>query len=359
MMRMDTPAPAIVQPAEDADELAAAINAEHEAGQEHARRSLEHYRRGGELLLQAKAKCKHGDWLKWLAANVRFDRTLAWRYMEMAKCCRRATFEEEWQDWRRICGNETAADAPADTESEPSPDVVAPAETDQPFFIDAAGEGADVPLSCDTATRATGDADEDQPVPHVARNSGEQEWYSPPEYLDAVRAVLGTIDLDPASCDLAQERVQATSYYTKEEDGLAQRWAGNVFMNPPYAAELVGQFVEKLCGHFAAADVPEAIALVNNASDTAWFGQLFGHAAAWCFVRGRIRFLRPDGTSGNPLQGQAVCYLGPNPERFADVFDKFGYVLFPRSRRPSWATWGSEAGFPAAPQLCTADKSVE
>jgi hypothetical protein len=39
--------------------------------------------------------------------------------------------------------------------------------------------------------------------------TGETEWYTPAYCLEFVRAVLGTIDLDPASCVLAQKTVQA------------------------------------------------------------------------------------------------------------------------------------------------------
>lgn len=57
--------------------------------------------------------------------------------------------------------------------------------------------------------------------------------YTPKIYLDAVREVLGGVDLDPASSETANETVQATNYFTEEQNGLAQRWSGNVFCNPP------------------------------------------------------------------------------------------------------------------------------
>jgi hypothetical protein len=50
--------------------------------------------------------------------------------------------------------------------------------------------------------------------PHVSHSTGENEWYTPPEHLDAARAVLGAIDLGPASSDKAQETVGAGNYFT-------------------------------------------------------------------------------------------------------------------------------------------------
>src|SRR5262249_50102678 len=107
---------------------------------------------------------------------------------------------------------------------------------------------------------------------HVSHNSGEQHWYTPPEYLDAVRQVFGgEIDLDPASSGIAQQTVKAAKYFTTEDDGLTQPWGGRVFLNPPYASGLVEPFVDKLVDELAADRVTEAILLVNNATETKWF----------------------------------------------------------------------------------------
>jgi hypothetical protein len=35
--------------------------------------------------LEAKPKCGHGKWLKWLKENVRVTQQQAWRYMELAR----------------------------------------------------------------------------------------------------------------------------------------------------------------------------------------------------------------------------------------------------------------------------------
>mgnify|MGYP001572363411 CR=1 FL=1 len=164
---------------------------------------------------------------------------------------------------------------------------------------------------------------------HVSYNSGNNEWYTPSEYIEAAREVLGTIDLDPASSDLANRIVGASRYYTIEDDGLSKAWAGKVWMNPPYSADLVGKFTGRLAYYVESEEVPEAIVLVNNATETTWFRTLIQVASAVAFPQSRIRFIDPQGNpTGAPLQGQAVIYIGGNRECFASVFSRFGWVAF-------------------------------
>lgn len=172
-----------------------------------------------------------------------------------------------------------------------------------------------------------------QPVEATMFSNKSMEYYTPKKYTQAVRDVLGAIDLDPASCKEAQENVKADRYYTQEQDGLSMDWSGRVFLNPPYCKEQgksnQDTWSQRLVREYESGSVIEAVLLVKAALGYKWFERMFDLYPV-CLCRERLSFVMEDGTDeGQSKQGTAFFYFGANPERFYKVFEKFGRVIPP------------------------------
>jgi len=172
-------------------------------------------------------------------------------------------------------------------------------------------------------------------------SSESAEWYTPPKFIETAREVLGEIDLDPASCDWANENiVKAKFYYTKETDGLAHRWTipgtmqpARVWLNCPYGLDedsnASNQFIwtSALIEEYRWKHVSAAISLVNAAIGDKWFNPLYRFPLCLCYER--IRFINRDGKKAQPTKGNAFFYLGREPEKFQARFREFGRVILP------------------------------
>lgn len=158
----------------------------------------------------------------------------------------------------------------------------------------------------------------------VHYSSDTPEWYTPERLVKRVGAALGSIELDPASSELANEIVCAARYFTVDDDGLCQDWrAETLYMNPPYG-DVIGAWVDKLVNEYEAGRIGTAIALVPARTDTAWFRRL--RAYPRCFLSGRVKFVSPDGNDNSAPFPSAAVYLGRNVKCFADAFAGAGDI---------------------------------
>ena len=164
---------------------------------------------------------------------------------------------------------------------------------------------------------------------HVSQASGENEWYTPAKYIIAAKAVMGDIDVDPASSEIANQIIQAKAYYTIQDDGLTKPWAGRVWMNPPYSQPLIVEFSETFARKYKSGEIKEACVLINNATETTWLQILLNICDQICFIKGRVKFIDVDGNaSGSPLQGQLILYFGNTGynKKFNNEFGKYGII---------------------------------
>lgn len=161
---------------------------------------------------------------------------------------------------------------------------------------------------------------------HRAQGTGDNEWYTPAEYVEKARAVLGEIDVDPASSEFAQNVIQAGRYFTRKDDGLLKEWPGRVWLNPPYAQPDISNFVYKLISEIESGRTTSAILLTHNYTDTDWFHRAESRAALICFTKGRIAFVNDIGEKAAPTQGQAFFYYGNDGETFYRTFGEVGFI---------------------------------
>ena len=128
------------------------------------------------------------------------------------------------------------------------------------------------------------------------------DWYTPKWIIDT----LGPFDCDPCAPPVEVRPYQiAPIAYSKDNDGLAHEWQGTVWMNPPYSRVLLRQFCEKMAAY------GNGIALLVNRQDNLlWQEVIFPSAKSMIFMRHRVKFIRPDGTTGSPFFGSCLVAWG-------------------------------------------------
>ena len=159
--------------------------------------------------------------------------------------------------------------------------------------------------------------------------SGNQEWGTPPEIVEAARKVMGVIHLDPASCYKANLRVLANHYYNKVDNGLDQRWGGNVWLNWPFGRKENYLWVNKLIHEWTIGHIDQACCICYAATSEAWFKPLKNFPI--CFLHGRTNYI--DLSTGLQVKGvskgSCVTYLGHNLAAFDKYFSPLGDVMWP------------------------------
>lgn len=138
---------------------------------------------------------------------------------------------------------------------------------------------------------------------HTLPNNGaSNHWLTPPKIVKP----LGPFDLDPCAYPKQFYRT-ARRMVAPPQDGLAIKWRGRVWLNPPYGDSIV-PWLERMVDH------GNGIALVAARTEVEkWFWPFVWEAAdAVLFLRGRLYFFRPDGKQarGNAGHGSVLVAYG-------------------------------------------------
>jgi hypothetical protein len=157
---------------------------------------------------------------------------------------------------------------------------------------------------------------------HHSHRSKTDEWATPPAVIEALGG-WQSFDLDPCAMILPPFRTAARTY-TKEQNGLIQRWFGRVYLNPPYSMVLLRRFMARMALH------NHGIALIFARTETETFHRYVWETASAClFIEGRLCFHKADGSlslreNGEPADAGAPSVLCAYGARDADILSMCG-----------------------------------
>lgn len=182
-----------------------------------------------------------------------------------------------------------------------------------------------------------------------AKHSSEsKEHYTPSDYIESARYVMGSIQLDVASCAMANTIVKANRFFTQDKDALSANctWEANTaWCNPPGGKiknkSQAAIFGERLVIHHYCRHIQQAffVGFTMEIMQTCQALLAYPH----CIPRKRIKYLK--NWYGNlvvgesPTHASVIFYLPPMPEpgvncfsekdiaRFHAEFSKYGTVL--------------------------------
>jgi phage N-6-adenine-methyltransferase len=108
------------------------------------------------------------------------------------------------------------------------------------------------------------------------------QWSTPQKFFDALNTEFRfTLDVcadgSNAKCD---------TYFTAEQDGLAQEWGARCWMNPPYGRE-IGKWMKK--AYESSLSGVLVVCLVPARTDTRWWHE-YAMRGEIRFIRGRLKF---------------------------------------------------------------------
>lgn len=137
---------------------------------------------------------------------------------------------------------------------------------------------------------------------HQRPNKGATHvWLTPPHIL----SVLGPFDLDPCAAPSPRPWPTARRHIELPEDGLASKWLGRVWLNPPFDAGLRPLWMAKMAEH------KNGIMLIPAATETVAFSQyVWGKASSIVFLSERPHYHLPSGEKYRGNCGSAMCLVG-------------------------------------------------
>jgi len=136
---------------------------------------------------------------------------------------------------------------------------------------------------------------------HWEASGKSDDWWTPKYIFDALGE---TFDLDVSAPIEGPLHVPCLGWLY--DRGLERAWNGFVWMNPPFGGRNgLKPWLDKFLQH------GNGIALVPDRTSAPWWQEMARKADALLFIGGKVRFIRPDGSTGDsPSTGTVLVAAG-------------------------------------------------
>lgn len=125
-------------------------------------------------------------------------------------------------------------------------------------------------------------------------SSNTDEWQTPPDLFARLDAQYH-FTLDPCC---TKTSAKCAKYFTAEDDGLTQSWAGHrVFCNPPYSRGKQYKWIKKAYEESLKGVL--VVCLIPARTDVKFFYDYCTKASEIIFITGRVKFIENGKTNGN------------------------------------------------------------
>ena len=170
------------------------------------------------------------------------------------------------------------------------------------------------------------------PLSLVTVNEDEfnDENYTKEYVVKPFRDLVNGFDLDPFSCDRANQIIQSSTFWTKADDAFSKDWSlyHTKWINPPYSKGLIEKAVAMTISY---SHIGHSFLLTNSNTSSDWYLEAQKNSKCYLTFNHRLEFTNPknDGKkkkSGNDAS-QTLFYFGNLiPQEFKKTCQHLGNI---------------------------------
>ena len=164
----------------------------------------------------------------------------------------------------------------------------------------------------------------------ISEDKFNDENYTKEYVVKPFRDLVNGFDLDPFSCERANQIIQASTFWTKADDAFSKDWSlySKKWINPPYSKGLIEKAVAMVLSY---SRIGDSFLLTNSNTSSDWYLEAQKCCTCYLTFNHRLEFTNPknDGkktNSGND-SSQTLFYFGDRtPQQIKAVCGHLGNI---------------------------------